>query len=95
MIQRQQSLWLLLVAVCAFLSFKFPFFAGGSSNAMATVGGAIYIDAGSSLFAEIKTSAGAIALSSVFAFVMPLAYIMAARGIYKDQKLIKSLNKLR
>jgi len=26
MIQRQQSLWLLLSTFCAFLSFKFPFY---------------------------------------------------------------------
>jgi hypothetical protein len=137
MIQRQQSLWLLLSTVCAFLTFKLPFFAGAKDNP--TSGGAAYIDAGSSFFLLVFTGAslllslitiflykdrklqlklcltgigisvviiifyftemrklpGAIALSSVFAFAIPAGYIMAARGIWKDEKLVKSLDKLR
>lgn len=137
MIQRQQSLWLLLAAVCGFLSFKMPFFAG--ANETATSGGAAYVDAGSSFFlivltaasillslitifmyknrklqvklalagliisvisiilyfVEIKNLPGAIALWSVFSFATPVAYFMALKGIWKDEKLVKSLDKLR
>lgn len=139
MIQRQQSLWLLLAAVCSFLSFLFPFFGGAEQNATATSGSMSTLNAGSSFFliiltggsillslitiflykdrklqlkftlsglaisiliivlffSEIKTLPGVIALSSVFVFVIPIFYILAAKGIWKDQKLIKSLDKLR
>ncbi len=139
MIQRQQSLWLLVSTICAFLTFKFPFFAGAKENAAATVGEAFYVDAGSNLFllvltgasmllsfiaiflykdrklqlkltltgigvsllililyfVAIKSKPGAIALYSVFAFFILIGYVMAARGIWKDEKLVKSLDKLR
>jgi hypothetical protein len=137
MIQRQQSLWLLLSTICGILSFKLPFFAGARETA--TSGGAAYIDAGSTFFlivltaasiilslatiflykdrklqlrlcfggiaisvlivilyfVEIKNLPGAIALSAIFVFAIPVGYIMAARGVWKDEKLVKSLDKLR
>ena len=34
-------------------------------------------------------------LSSIFAFAIPVFLIFAASGIYKDQKLVKSLDRLR
>ena len=40
-------------------------------------------------------SGGGLALTSVFVFLIPLFLIFAARGIYKDQKLLKSVNRLR
>ena len=46
-------------------------------------------------FSEMKNLPGVIALSSVFVFAVPIFYIMAARGIWKDKKLIKNLDKLR
>jgi hypothetical protein len=46
-------------------------------------------------FMEIRKLPGVIALSSIFVFVIPICYIMAARGIWKDEKLVKSLDKLR
>lgn len=139
MIQRQQSLWLLLAAACSVLSFFFPFFGGAEQNLTATSGIMSTINAGSSLFliilmggsvilalvtiflykdrkmqfrlalaglaastlaillffSEIKGIPGVIALSSVFVFVVPVFYFLAIRGIRKDEKLIKSLNKLR
>ena len=139
MIQRQQSLWLLLAAVCSFLSFLFPFFGGANQNATATSGTMSTLNAGSNLFlmiltggsillslitiflfkdrklqlklalaglviaviaivlyfSEMKKLAGVIALSSVFVFIIPICYIMAARGIWKDERLVKSLDKLR
>jgi len=139
MIQRQQSLWLLLAAICSFLSFLFPFFGGANQNITATSGTMATLNAGSNFFlmvltggsillslvtiflfkdrklqlrlsiaglaisvlaiilyfAETRKLPGVIALSSVFVFIVPVCYLMAARGIWKDQKLVKSLNKLR
>ncbi len=46
-------------------------------------------------FSEIKGLPGVIALSSVFVFLVPVFYFLAIRGIRRDEKLIKSLNKLR
>ncbi|MGK2861981.1 MAG: DUF4293 family protein, partial [Chitinophagaceae bacterium] len=46
-------------------------------------------------FLEMKKMDGVIALSSVFVFIVPISYFMAARGIWKDEKLVKSLDKLR
>ena len=139
MIQRQQSLWLLLAATCSVLSFFFPFFGGAEQNATGTSGMMSTLNAGSSFFliiltgasvllslvtiflykdrklqfrlaltglvisvlivilffSEIKMLPGVIALSSVFVFLVPVFYFLAIRGIRKDEKLIKSLNKLR
>ena len=38
---------------------------------------------------------GGIALSSVFAFAAPVFYALAIRNIYRDQKLVKSIDRLR
>jgi hypothetical protein len=38
---------------------------------------------------------GSIALYCIFVFAIIAGYIMAARGIWKDEKLVKSLDKLR
>jgi hypothetical protein len=138
MIQRLQSLWLLLAAVSAFLSFKLPFFSGTKEGVKNLTEKAI-IDGGSTLFLLIATGAaliialitiflfkdrklqlrlcvvgivisllivflyyneirklsGSISLSCIFVFLIPVAFIMAARGIWHDEKLVKSLNKLR
>ena len=141
MIQRVQSLWLLLAAVSAFLSFKLPFFSGtkeGLEGVKSLTEKAI-IDGGSTLFLliatggalvialitiflfkdrklqlrlcvvgitislliiflyynEIRKLSGSISLSCIFVFLIPVAFIMAARGIWHDEKLVKSLNKLR
>ena len=46
--------------------------------------------------ASMKTIiGGTFALTSVLALAIPLLLIMAARGIFKDQKLIKSTDRLR
>src|SRR4029078_13184781 len=138
MIQRIQSLWLLLAAVSAFLSFKLPFFSGTKEGVKNLTEKAI-IDGGSTLFLliatvaaliialitiflfkdrklqlrlcvvgivislsiiflyynEIRKLSGSISLSCIFVFLIPVAFIMAARGIWHDEKLVKSLNKLR
>lgn len=138
MIQRQQTLWLLLASVASFLSFKFPFYTGnivennatrfeeldGGSNfflliltGLSILVGAIAIfmfkdrktqfklALGGAIitvillvlyFTQIKKfSTGNFALTAIIVFAILIGYIMAARGIRKDEKLIKSLDKLR
>lgn len=138
MIQRQQSLWLLLAAVSSFLSFKFPFYTGnivennmsvfeeldggstlylliltGASLLISAIAIFLYKDRKTQLklaivgiliavvlliiyFSQvIKFANGNFALTAVFVFAILIGYIMAARGIWRDEKLIKSLDKLR
>jgi glucan phosphoethanolaminetransferase (alkaline phosphatase superfamily) len=136
MIQRIQSVWLLLASACAFLSMKFPFFyisANPTTNSdqynathnmilliLTSVSGtlclftifvfkqrklqlwltilAIVISAlNIFLYFNYKKDnpGGGLALTSVFAFLIPIFLILAVRGISKDQKLIKSMDRLR
>ena len=139
MIQRQQSIWLLLAAAASMLGFFFPFFGGAEQNLNATSGSMSTVNAGSSFFLIIVTAGsvllgliaiflykdrkmqlrlaltglilsliaialyfsaikglpGVIALSSIFTFFAPVFYLLAIRGIRRDEKLIKSLDKLR
>lgn len=136
MIQRVQSIWLLLAAVCSFLTFKFSFYYGlriasninepldATSNlllilfAAATGLGSfiaifLYKDRKAQLRVTIAgilvsilslvvyASAlkgyanGRFSLTSIFAILVPVFLFFAARGIWKDQKLIKSLDRLR
>ena len=47
-------------------------------------------------FAEIKKfSSGTISLTSIFVFVIPFFLFLAVRGIWKDKKLVKDLDRLR
>lgn len=139
MIQRQQTLWLLLSTIAATLSFLFPFVSGKEvlkTNLLADK----VVDAGSDFFLLIITGCSLIlstviiflyknrrqqiwlcltgillsliiiflyilqmnnlvkpilALSCVFPVFMLLGYYMAFRNIRKDEKLVKSLDKLR
>lgn len=139
MIQRIQTLWLFIAAICAALTFKFPFYTGNttakdgtlvyerltaSSNliliiltACLTMGILILIfmyktrtkqmwltiaAAGVSIinlvlyFMDIKNfSSGSISLTSILSFAIPIFLLLAARGVWKDEKLIKSLDRLR
>jgi hypothetical protein len=138
MIQRQQSLWLLLSIMSGFLSYGLPFYSGtriamekeiaANLNAgttfplMALTGIAIilgvialfmYKNRKSQLklcifgavisafliilyFLEKKQfKSGSVSISAIFAFAMVIGFIMAARGVWKDEKLVKSLDKLR
>ena len=137
MIQRQQSLWLLLSTICAFLSYKLPFFSGtkqindhmekaildgGSSFFLLVLTGAslllsltaifmfkdrklqlklCFAGIGLSVlilvlyFVEMKKLSGSISLSAIFVFAIIIGYTMAARGVMHDEKLVKSLDKLR
>lgn len=139
MIQRQQSLWLLLSVICGILSFNFPFYTGTRMNEanmmeMAILDGAanffyilltganiilalvtifLYKDRKLQLrlaLAGILTSLGLfimyiagmqkfekgnLALTSLLVLGIVAGFVMAARGIRKDQQLIKSIDKLR
>lgn len=135
MIQRQQSLWLLLSTISSFLSFKLPFYTGQLKD-----GKYEELDGGSNFFLLVLTGAslilslitiflfkdrkmqlklaiggavlalfililyftamrqyekGSVAFSCLFVFAILAGYIMAVRGIWKDEKLVKSLDKLR
>lgn len=138
MIQRQQTLWLLLTTMAAIFSFMFPFVVGDEiqqNSAVRTV-----VDAGSTFFLLILTGGSLIlstiiiflfknrkqqmwlcvlgilisglliflyimqmnklikpvpALTAVLPVIMLIGYFMAFRGIRKDEKLVKSLDKLR
>lgn len=140
MLQRIQTIWLLLASVCAGLTMKFSFFSGNKSAAPGQpatfqslnatgnmlidiftvtllVGGLINIFIYKnrklqwrvtialfliSLFnialyyREIKEFVeGSFDLTSVLTFAIPVLLILAARGIRKDQRLVKSLDRLR
>lgn len=138
MIQRIQSVWLLLASAFNAITFRFPFYNGDWSkdtiqapidlNASTTpwltivtvltgalAFAAIFLFGNRKLqlklsyagllfsillvvlyFMEVQNFyAGAIALWCIFHFAIVAFYIMAIRGIHKDQKLIKSLDRLR
>jgi len=150
MLQRIQSIWLLLVAAFAAITFKFPFYTGnrvvaGTDNTAASglppATEFVSLDATTTVWLSILTVlAGAIAFISIFLFdnrklqlklcylgiflsVILLMmyfiemsshftngsislwcifyfailgfYILAARGIWKDDKLVKGMDRLR
>jgi hypothetical protein len=140
MIQRIQTVWLLLAAIFAAVTFRFPFFTGDwlkdavpSSidliarttiwlTILSVLSGAIafvtiflfdnrklqlklcYLGMFVTVillvmyFLEINNFAsgsGSIALWCIFHFGILGCYILAARGIWKDEKLIKSMDRLR
>jgi hypothetical protein len=139
MIQRVQSIWLLLSAVAAGLSFKFPFYSGNkldkenipafanltaSSNvlilfftAVLTAGCIaiifLYKDRKQQLKLTVaalavsvlniiiyftqtaKYVSGNISLTAILPLAIPIFLFFAARGIWKDEKLVKSLDRLR
>ncbi len=138
MIQRQQTLWLLLATLAALLCFMFPFATGkildkgvvvdkeikaGSGFLLLIVTGASLILSGVIIFlykerklqiklcllglllsviivilyiSETKKLIEATpALFSILPFAIIAGYFMAFRNIRKDEKLVKSLDKLR
>lgn len=139
MIQRQQTLWLLLATVAAILSFMFPFVTG-KELVKGTVLTDKIVDAGSDFFLLLLTGATSIlsavtiflfkdrklqiklcllgvlitivlivcyviqmnkltqstlALFCILPFIILASYFLAFRNIRKDEKLVKSLEKLR
>ena len=136
MIQRIQSLWLLLASICAFASIKLPFYYGNLEVPGSTVTitpsdhfmllvfviatglvALINIFLYSNRSLQIKMCvvglvlslanlmhyflymrgfiSGGLSLYSIFSFLVPVFFILAIRSIYKDQKLLKSLDRLR
>jgi len=135
MIQRIQSVWLLLASVCSFLTFKVSFFFGlktgtnvnESLNATSSIlliicasaaglGAFIaiflYKDRKTQLritiaaliisilslviyFSQTRNYTGQFTITAVVAIVIPVLLFLAVRGIWKDQKLVKSLDRLR
>ncbi|MEN9350933.1 MAG: hypothetical protein RL372_1911 [Bacteroidota bacterium] len=136
MIQRIQTLWLLLASICAFASLKLPFYFGSievpgptititpydhfmllvfviATALMALV--SIFLFSNRSLqikmcvvglvlslanlmhyFLYMKNfKTGGLSLYSALSFLVPVFFILAIRSIYKDQKLLKSLDRLR
>jgi len=140
MIQRIQTIWLILAAVAAFFTLKLSFFSGNMIGADQTTKTFQHLTATSSVILLIFTiGVGAAALLSIFLFKnrklqmrvtlaamlisllniilyynqtrlfaegnydltalvalsVPVFLILATRGIYRDQKLVKSLDRLR
>lgn len=140
MLQRKQTLWLLIALACSILTFFFPFYSGdkyvrehivpngefvGDTSfwvfilTLITIfcsGTAIGLYKNRKLqfrigllallfsvlvivfyFKGIKIhfAKGHLLLTSVFAFAVPVFIFLALRGIRHDEKLVKSLNKLR
>ncbi len=140
MIQRRQTLWLLLSLICAAFTFKYPFFNGTIANVTGGISAA-ELTAMSNLPLLLLTVAiilvsllsiflfndrklqirvtfvgfllsvaliilyfydtrkfepgGRISLTSLFTLLTVFGFYMALKGIRKDQKLIKDLNRLR
>jgi hypothetical protein len=141
MIQRIQTIWLLLTAAAAFLTLKFPFYSGqiveegqpkhflaftAQSNMLLlilTVGVglasliAIFLYKNRKLQMRIILIALGVAvlnlvlyflqtqkfiaaesnysLAAILAIAIPVFLVLAARGVRKDEKLVKSLDRLR
>lgn len=136
MIQRIQSLWLLLASACAFAGLKFPYYSGTNAKGITSyelngtenfllmvtsiaVGGLalfiIFLFKRRSL--QIKLCAlgiflqalliflyyrevnafetGTFSLTSVLQMITLLAFVLAARAIGKDNKLVKDSDRLR
>ena len=135
MIQRIQTIWLLVASALGFASLKLPFYIGSAGNTPAenftamsntflmilTVAAAILALVSVFLYnnrklqlkmglagcvisvlniilyflAIKKYDAGGISLFSVLSFAIPVFYLLAIRGIYTDEKLVKSIDRLR
>ena len=141
MIQRIQSVWLLLAAAAAFLTLKFSFYSGNIIKEGQPKAFAKLVATDDLLLTILTVAVGLLALVAIFAFknrkiqtrlcllalllsginlvlfyiqikkfipyegsydltaiigiVVPLLLILAIRGIYSDQKLVKSLDRLR
>jgi drug/metabolite transporter (DMT)-like permease len=136
MIQRIQTLWLLLASICAFASVKLPFYFGSievpgptititpydhfmllvfviATGLVALIN--IFMFSNRSLQIKISVvglllglvnlmhyflymrgfKTGGLSLYSILSFLVPVFFILAIRNIYKDQKLLKSLDRLR
>ena len=139
MLQRLQTIWLLLTAICAFLTVRLSFYSGNIELSGKPVSFE-YLNAAFNMWILIITIAlvclsviaiflyknrklqsrlallglllslfniflyykqtlrftiGNYDLTAMLTLVIPVFLFMALRGIYKDQKLVKSLDRLR
>lgn len=136
MIQRIQSLWLLIAAACAFATLKFSFYTGTKTEApaiveligtstmllmMTTIAVGmlalltIFLYKNRSLqlklcflgilleavliflyYREVQTfTTGTYSLTALLHSIIVLAFVLAARGISKDNNLVKGSDRLR
>jgi hypothetical protein len=143
MIQRKQSIWLLLAAVLAFLSLKLPVYTGNildASNAKVFISHTLkaevkhglllitltavlgtlclvtiflyksrtkqmYLCLGLTILALLNLYLyyiqskvfvdGTFAITALIVLAIPFCTLLAARGIYKDEQLVKSLDRIR
>jgi dipeptide/tripeptide permease len=136
MLQRIQTVWLLLASAFAFLTMKFAFYFIGPHPELAsdqfnattnmilliltailatlclftifvfkqrklqlwlTILGIFISIINIVLYFNYKKNyaGGGLALTSVFTFAIPIFLFFAARGIYRDQKLVRSMDRLR
>jgi dipeptide/tripeptide permease len=138
MLQRAQSLWLLLAAIIGLLTFRFSFFSGNRISGQTR--SFEYVTASSGMILVVLTVAlicitgisvflyknrklqlrlvlislvisllniylyfretqrfveGNYDLTAILPIALPIILFFAARGIYRDQKLVKSLDRLR
>lgn len=138
MIQRIQSIWLLLAAIFAAVTFRFPFYTG--ERLVNNIASTVDLDATTNIWLSILTALvgaisfvniflfdnrklqlklcylgifitvillvlyflemshftkGSVSLWCLFYFGILAFYILASRAIWKDQKLIKSMDRLR
>ena len=139
MLQRIQSIWLLLAAICAFLTIRLSFYSGNIETP-GQPASFQFLNAGFNIWILILTVAlvciaaidiflyknrklqgrlallgillsllniflyykqtrkftvGNYDLTAVLAILIPVLFFLALRGIYRDQKLVKSLDRLR
>lgn len=139
MIQRIQTLWLLIASACGFCTLNFPFYSGNlvenSQKVFSELSGKttipliimtvavavaalicvfLFKDRKMQLrvtvatlvvsigliflyFSVIKSKFldGNLTITSMFTFFIPFFLLLAARGIYLDQRLVKSVDRLR
>jgi len=138
MIQRIQTIWLLLAAIFAAVTFRFPFYTG--ERVINNIASTVDLNATTNIWLSILTALvgavafvnifffdnrklqlklcylgifvtiillvlyflemtnftrGSVALWCLFYFGILAFYILAARAIWNDQKLIKSMDRLR
>lgn len=141
MLQRRQTLWMLLAVACAVLTLKFSFFSGNRPGTAPGAGTTFqYLTATGNVFLLILTVAIIVAglvnvfnyknrklqlrvtiaillvsllniflyykqtqnfvqgnydLTALLSLAIPVLLVLTARGIAKDQKLVKSADRLR
>ena len=140
MIQRIQSIWLLLASICTVLTVKLSFYTGNKLDAITKTKAFVQLNAQSDmvltvlvgfilaacliaifLFKDRKRQLlvtgitalvaiiniiiyisetrsfveGQYSITSTITFLVPLFLLLAARGIWKDEQLVKSADRLR